>query len=376
VAHPAGAADRGDVTPLARRLAERIRRDGALSIADYMSEALGDPDFGYYRKRDPFGAAGDFVTSPEISQIFGELIGLWCAASWEQMGRPDPVILAELGPGRGTLMADALRAIAVAADFRRALRLHLVETSPMLRQAQATRLAAADPTWHDSIATLPAGPLILVANEFLDALPLHQFVRDPSGWRERRVGLDEDGELAFISNAPDATAMTALIPQALRDAAVGDIFETRPAAASLARALGTALGIHPGIALFIDYGHEASACGDTLQAVRRHRPEPVLAAPGETDLTAHVDFAAFADAAATAGARVWGPVPQGAFLAALGIAERAEQLLRHATAAQIAALESACRRLLDPGEMGTLFKVLALAHPSLSAPAGFAEGAS
>jgi NADH dehydrogenase [ubiquinone] 1 alpha subcomplex assembly factor 7 len=364
------------VTPLARRLAERIRRDGALSIADYMSEALGDPDFGYYRKRDPFGAAGDFVTSPEISQIFGELIGLWCAASWEQMGCPDPVILAELGPGRGTLMADALRAIAVAADFRRALRLHLVETSPMLRQAQATRLAAADPTWHDSIATLPAGPLILVANEFLDALPLHQFVRDQSGWRERRVGLDEDGELAFTSNAPDAPAMTALIPQALRDAAVGDIFETRPAATSLARALGTALGIHPGIALFIDYGHEASACGDTLQAVRRHRPEPVLAAPGEADLTAHVDFAAFADAAATAGARVWGPVPQGAFLAALGIAERAEQLLRHATAAQIAALESACRRLLDPGEMGTLFKVLALAYPSLSAPAGFAEGAS
>ena len=364
------------MTPLAHRLAERIRRDGTLSIADYMSAALGDPDVGYYRRRDPLGVAGDFITAPEISQIFGELIGLWCAASWEQMGRPDPVILAELGPGRGTLMADALRAIAVAPDFRRALRLHLVETSPVLRQAQGKLLAAAHPAWHDTIATLPAGSLIVVAHEFLDALPIHQFVRGNSGWHERRIGLGPDGALAFTSDATDAAAATALIPQALREAPVGSVFERRPAADSLARALGAALGTRPGVALFVDYGHAASACGDTLQAVRHHRHEPVLATPGEADLTAHVDFAAFAEAAVSAGARVWGPVPQGGFLTALGIADRAGKLLDNATPAQMAALEGACRRLLDPQEMGSLFKALALAHPSLSAPAGFAGGTS
>lgn len=359
---------------LQQLLARRIRATGPLSVADYMAEALFHPRHGYYATRDPLGARGDFITAPEVSQIFGELIGLWCADGWEKMGRPDPVILAELGPGRGTLMADALRALRVAPDFRRALRLHLVEASPVLRQAQAAALGAAEPHWHDSISGLPEGPLLLVANEFLDALPIRQFLRAADGWCERRVALAADGaSLAFaVDPAPDIAA-AALVPPAVREAPPGSIAETRPGALSLAATLGARLKATGGFALFIDYGYHPSACGDTLQAVRRHRRHDVLADPGEADLTAHVDFAAFAGAATAAGARAWGPVPQGQFLSALGLAQRAATLLKAAAPDDIAAIESACRRLIAPDEMGTLFKALALADPSLPAPAGFAE---
>jgi NADH dehydrogenase [ubiquinone] 1 alpha subcomplex assembly factor 7 len=360
------------VNALGEHLARRIRAAGPLSIADYMAEALSNPHYGYYATRDPLGARGDFITAPEVSQIFGELIGLWCAAAWELLGRPDPVILAELGPGRGTLMADALRSLKVTPAFRRALRLHLVETSPMLRRAQASVLAEAEPRWHESVAGLPAGPLILVANEFLDALPVRQFVRAENGWHERCVALAADGgALAFaLDRAPSPAA--SLIAPTLHEAPRGSLCEVRPAALSLAAALGARFAGTPGVALFIDYGYCASACGDTLQAVRRHCRHDVLADPGEADLTAHVDFAAFAAAARAAGARAWGPLPQGAFLTALGIAERAATLLADATPAQAEAIASACRRVLDPDEMGTLFKVLALAHPALPAPAGLA----
>jgi NADH dehydrogenase [ubiquinone] 1 alpha subcomplex assembly factor 7 len=307
-----------------------------------------------------------------VSQIFGELVGLWCADTWARMGRPEPVILAELGPGRGTLMADMLRAARVVPDFRGALRLHLVETSPVLRAKQAMALAEADPHWHESTATLPPGPLLLVANEFLDALPIRQFVRQSDGWHERRVRLAGDGALAFtLADAPDASAA---VPPALRDAAPGSLCEVRPAAAALAASLGARLATEGGVALFIDYGHAASACGDTLQAVRGHRRHDVLADAGTADLTAHVDFAAIAAAATTGGARAWGPVTQGAFLAALGLAARAAALKRRAKPVQAEAIAAACRRLIEPEEMGTLFKVLALAHPALAAPAGLSEG--
>jgi len=361
------------VNELGRLLAQRIRATGPLTIAEFMTEALLHPRLGYYTTRDPLGARGDFVTAPEISQVFGELIGLWCADAWEKMGCPARVILAELGPGRGTLMADALRALKVAPAFRRALALHLVEASPALRAAQRAALAAAEPVWHDSLATLPDGPLILVANEFLDALPIRQLVRGEHAWHERVVTLDAAGEaLAFaVDAAPSAAA--ALVPATLREAPPGSLSEIRPAALSLAASLGARLRQQGGIALFIDYGHGASACGDTLQALRRHQHHAVLAAPGEADLTAHVDFAAFAAAAREAGARAWGPAPQSGFLAALGMAARAAALLARATPQQAAAIESGCRRLLDPAEMGTLFKVLALADPTLPAPAGLAE---
>ncbi|MGO8915961.1 MAG: class I SAM-dependent methyltransferase [Stellaceae bacterium] len=358
---------------LSRLVAQRIRATGPLTVADFMTEALLHPRLGYYTTRDPLGARGDFTTAPEISQIFGELIGLWCADAWEKMGRPARVILAELGPGRGTLMADALRALKRAPDFRRALRLHLVEASPVLRAAQRAALAAADPTWHDSLASLPDGPVILLANEFLDALPIRQVLRGERSWHERLVTLDADGEtLAFaVDAAPSAAA--ALVPPRLRDAPPGSLCELRPAALSLAAGLGARLARQGGIALFIDYGYWPSACGDTLQALARHRRHGVLADPGAADLTAHVDFAALATAARAAGARAWGPVPQGGFLAALGLAERAAALIARASQEQVAAIESGCRRLIDPAEMGTLFKVLALADPALPAPAGIAE---
>ena len=339
-----------------------------------MTQALQHPRLGYYATRDPLGATGDFITAPEVIQVFGELIGLWCADLWARMGRPDPVLLVELGPGRGTLMADALRALAVAADFRSALRVHLVETSPALRAIQARTLAAAAPTWHESLDSVPAGPFLLVANEFLDALPIRQFERRGGRWHERRVGLAPDGStLAFVLD-PTPGASAALLPERLATAPDGSVAEICPAALALASDLGRRLVADRGAALLIDYGHAESACGDTLQAVRQHKYHPVLGAPGGADLTAHVDFEAFAAAARAAGARICGPVTQGDFLRSLGIELRAQQLLRNASAKMGATIRSGVRRLIDSDEMGTLFKVLALTDPALPTPAGFPAG--
>ncbi len=363
------------MTELADLIARRIRATGPLTIAEFMAEALQHPRLGYYATRDPLGAAGDFVTAPEVSQVFGELIGLWCADVWAGMGRPDPVLLVELGPGRGTLMADALRALAVAPDFRHALRLHLVETSPTLRARQARTLGAAEPIWHESLDQVPTAPLLLIANEFLDALPIRQFERRGGAWHERCVGLAPDGAtLAFVLD-PSPSASASLIPPRFAAAPDGSVTEVRPAAIRLATDVARRLAADRGAALFIDYGHIESACGDTLQAVRQHRYHPVLAAPGSADLTAHVDFQAFADVARGAGARVCGPVTQGDFLRALGIEIRARQLLAEASPETRATIESGVHRLIDGGEMGTLFKVLALTHPDLPIPVGFPASA-
>lgn len=363
------------MTPLGAKLgdtlARRIRAQGPLTVAEFMAEALGNPQHGYYTTRDPLGQQGDFITAPEISQVFGELIGLWAADLWDRSGRAAPLVLAELGPGRGTLMADALRAARLVPGFLAAAQLHLVETSPALRRAQAQSLAAHEPVWHDSVASLPDGPLLVVANEFLDALPIRQLVRTAQGWAERLVGLDADDALAFVLAAPQP-ATAALVPAALRDAPVGSLCEVAPAAAGIADALSRRIAQTGGAALFIDYGHTVRGCGETLQAVRRHRAHPVLSDPGEADLTAHVDFAALAEAATAAGAVAWGPATQGAFLRRLGIEARAARLSAGAAPAQAAAIAAACRRLIDPGEMGTLFKVLAIAAPGQPAPAGFA----
>jgi NADH dehydrogenase [ubiquinone] 1 alpha subcomplex assembly factor 7 len=364
------------VTELEDLIARRIRAAGPLTIAEYMTEALQHPRLGYYATRDPLGAAGDFVTAPEVSQVFGELIGLWCADVWTQMGRPDPVLLVELGPGRGTLMADAIRALGVAPDFRRALRLHLVETSPVLRAVQAKSLAAAQPVWHERIDQVPAGPILLIANEFLDALPIRQFERRDGAWRERRVGLAPDrAKLALVLD-PAPSAAAALIPARLKGAPEGSVLEIRPVAVGIATDLAQQLAAAGGAALFVDYGHAESACGDTLQAVKAHRYHPVLDKPGSADLTAHVDFQAFADAARAAGARACGPITQGEFLSALGIEIRAQKLLVKAAPESRASIESGVRRLIDAREMGTLFKVLALTASDLPTPAGFPSGAS
>lgn len=361
------------MTPLEEILARRIRATGPLTLAEFMAEALHHPGAGYYATRDPLGAAGDFVTAPEVSQVFGELLGLWCADAWMAMGGPDPVLLAELGPGRGTLMADALRALKVTPAFGRALRLHLIETSPVLRAAQAKTLADAAPTWHEGLDTLPDGPLLLLANEFLDALPIRQFERRATGWHERRVGLAQDGAGLAFALDPQPSAAAGLIPRDVVGAPLGSIAEARPAALGLGATLGARLARAPGYALFIDYGHAPSAPGDTLQAVRGHRRHPVLEAPGSADLTAHVDFAAFAAAAGAAGARAYGPVTQRDLLEALGIHVREQRLLARASPDQASAIRAGIRRLIDPAEMGTLFKVLALAHPALPQPVGFPE---
>jgi NADH dehydrogenase [ubiquinone] 1 alpha subcomplex assembly factor 7 len=364
------------MTGLAELIARRIRAAGPLTVAEFMTEAMQHPRLGYYATRDPLGAAGDFITAPEVSQVFGELIGLWCADVWARMGRPDPVLLVELGPGRGTLMADALRALGVAADFRRALRVHLVETSPVLRALQAKALAAAAPTWHERLDTVPAGPLLLVANEFLDALPIRQFERRGGAWHERRVGLAPNGRSLAFAPDPAPSPSAALLPPRLAAGPEGSVAEVCPAALGLADELGRRLASDGGAALFIDYGHGQSACGDTLQAVRQHRYHPVLEAAGSADLTAHVDFEAFAGAARAAGARPRGPVTQGGFLRALGIELRAGQLTANASAETGATIRAGVRRLIDADEMGTLFKVLALTHPDLPMPAGFAADAS
>jgi len=348
------------LTPVHRLLLDEIAQTGPVPVSRFMERALGHPEHGYYRKKAPLGLAGDFTTAPEISQMFGELIGLWCAVVWQSMGSPAEIALAELGPGRGTLMADLLRAAALVPGFRAAIRLHLVETSRVLRTRQAASLAEAAPTWHDDLTTLPDQmPLLVVANEFLDALPIRQYVRRGATWHERLIGAEGE-TLAFVDGPP------AIIdaPQA-ED---GAIFEINEPARTVAAALGQRLAAQGGAGLLIDYGHGASACGDTLQAVRRHAYAPLLDDPGEADLTAHVDFQAIARAASPAAA--FGPVGQGAFLRALGIELRAEKLMR-AAPAKANDIATACRRLIDGAEMGNLFKVLSLAHPALPVPPGF-----
>ncbi len=355
---------------IADKIVRRIRAEGPLTVAAYMAMALHDPEGGYYAKRGPIGAAGDFTTAPEISQVFGELIGLWCADLWERIGRPDPVILAELGPGRGVLMNDLLHAAGTVPEFRRALRICLVEASPVLRAEQERRLRHAQPAWVTRVEELPDGPLLVVANEFLDALPIRQFVRVGGGWAERLVAADPAGHLVFVEG-PGSPVAKLFVSGGLGHCMPGTIVEICPAALALAGALGSRFARQPGAALFIDYGYFPTAPGPTLRALHRHRLVCALAAPGTADLSAHVDFSAFAEAAAAAGAEIHGPISQGRFLTALGAGLRLEALRARATAAQRQSLEGGVRRLLDPGEMGDLYKVVALVSPGLPSPAGF-----
>jgi SAM-dependent MidA family methyltransferase len=332
--------------------------DAADVTAERLDRFMGRAASAYYARGGAIGA--DFTTAPEISQAFGEVLGAWCAVMWERMGRPDPVILAECGPGRGTLMADALRAVRdVAPAFRAALRLHLVETSAALRAAQARALGDAVAAWHDGVATLPAGPLILLANEFLDALPIRQFVWRDGAWRERFV---QDG--AFVEMAGDAPSPT--LRQEPWEGAVLEVGEA-------ARNVVAQLAARPCLAaLFLDYGHEGGF-GDTLQAMAAHRTglDP-LAGPGSRDLTAHVDFAAVAATARAAGAACFGPIPQGLFLQRLGLATRAA-MLAQARPALAREILSGAERLLAPERMGRLFKALAVCDPALGVPPGFED---
>lgn len=365
---------------LAERLAGRIRAEGPIGLAEYMAAAAGDPEFGYYRTHAPFGRAGDFVTAPEISQMFGELVGLWCAVGWQQMGEPDPVLVVELGPGRGTLMDDAIRAIAAAPRFRAAMRLHLVETSHALRRIQAEILAdraAVAPVWHDTLDDVPDGPLLLVANEFFDALPIRQFQRGRSGWHERCVDVDDaagGGRFRFVLS-PEPSPAAALLAPELRLAPEGSIAELCPAGIVLARDIGARIARWGGAALIVDYGYASQpgrlAVGDTLQAIRQHRRHDPLATPGAADITAHVDFGRLAAAAGEAGAACHGPIGQGALLTRLGIEARADRLRAHASVSARERIGAALARLIAPQEMGTLFQAMAMSHPRQPAPPGF-----
>lgn len=358
-----------ETAPLAARLRERIAREGAISVADYMQACLADAEGGYYIRRAPIGKAGDFITAPEISQIFGELLGLWAAAVWQAMGAPKSAVIAELGPGRGTLLADALRAWRNVPGLPESTTIALVETSPVLRQTQQETLrdAPVPLNWFARVEDLPNGPLVLLANEFLDALPIRQIVWRDGAWRERCVGLDEHGDFTFTERAASG-------PLPNMAASGGDILELRGDADQLVTTLAArAAKGDPVAALFVDYGHQQTGFGDTLQAVRNHRHADPLSPPGEADLTAHVDFAALRHAAEAQGLRCYGPMPQGAFLLKLGLEARLAMLLDRATPQQREVLRSGAARLADPQAMGILFKAFAVQSADLPPPPPFGE---
>jgi len=346
----------------AAALMAQIREHGPITVAEFMQAAAE----AYYGKGDVFGADGDFITSPEISQVFGELVGLWCAVVWQKMGQPKPVRLIECGPGRGTLMADALRAAGRIPNFPNSTSIHLVEKSAALQKIQEHALKDHSVSWHSDIQSCPAGPAIVIANEFLDALPIKQFLRMSDGWRERCVSIDASGALAFTtSSEPSASE---LCPA---DAITGEIFEYSPAVEDFVGEIADRIVAQGGAALFIDYGHKISATGETLQAVKHHKPHPVLSNPGNADLTAHVDFELVAKSAQAKGARVFGPIEQGTWLSRLGIKVRGAQLSSGKDDKIAQAVLAGVRRLTEPDAMGALFKVLAISHPDLTDLEGF-----
>jgi NADH dehydrogenase [ubiquinone] 1 alpha subcomplex assembly factor 7 len=364
-----------DPTPLEVKIRDRIARDGPMPVAEFMALCLYDPEHGYYNRRAPFGAAGDFITAPEISQMFGELVGLWAAAAWQSIGSPDPVLLIELGPGRGTMMADALRAVRTIPGFRKAVRVHLIETSPDLQLRQRQTLSGVGDMmlrWHATLDEVPTGPAIFLANEFFDALPIHQAERRSTGWHERAIAVNAGGELALTALPQPLADFEAKLPPAIARARPGEIFEWREDRFAIDIARRVAEG---GAALVIDYGHLRSHAGDTFQAVRSHRYASPLALPGLTDLTAHVDFDALGRAARGAGARIHGPVEQGRLLKQLGIETRAAALQANGSEEQRAGVAAALERLIGDGPtgMGTMFKAIGLSAPGVKELLGFAR---
>jgi SAM-dependent MidA family methyltransferase len=354
---------------LTDRLRAQIRQSGPLSVAQYMSACLHDAQDGYYASRPAIGAAGDFITAPMISQMFGELLGLWAAETWNRLGRPGRFLLAEMGPGDGTLMSDALRAGRAVPGFLDAAELWLVETSGPLREAQAARLgwSALTPSWAFGLDELPADrPVILIANELLDCLPANQFLRTAQGWSQRMVGLDGDDELCFGLQSASLPA------QAFADALPGAIVEQSPAQEALGAGLGGRLAAQGGAALLIDYGRDAPGPGDTLQALRGHRKVDPLACPGEADLTVHADFPAVLARARAAGASVTSILGQGEFLRRLGVEQRAAALAR-SRPDMAETLARQLQRLTAPDQMGELFKACAVHAPAGLVVPGFEE---
>lgn len=356
------------MTPLKQRICRLIAAQGPISVSEYMATCLFDPEAGYYTTREPFGSEGDFVTAPEISQMFGELLAVWLYEAWLALGRPLPLTLAEIGPGRGTLMQDMLRIfIRLDPAFVAGTSFAMIETSPRLVALQKEALADVPATisWHEGVATLPDQPLLIVGNELFDAVPLRQFVLTQQGWRERMIGLDDHGRLGFFAGAASLDA--SLLPPGAADAPQGAIVEISPARSALMQAIASRISRYGGAGLFIDYGYLEPGIGDTFQALRRHRYEDVLENPGDADLTAHVDFAALGKTAHGCGldARF---MTQGAFLLAMGLLERAGRLGANKGATERDNISAAVERLAGPQAMGDLFKVMAVTPVGLALP--------
>ena len=362
------------MSPLKAILIDEINAHGPMTLAAYMRRALADPTHGYYMQRRPFGVAGedggDFITAPEISQMFGELLGAWMADLWDRMGRPSPFCLAELGPGRGTLMADMLRATSVLPAFAEAAQVHFIETSPALRAAQKRAVPHAH--WHDDITSLPPMPCLVVANEFFDALPIHQFIKaaPSNNWHEVMVDTNDDA-LVFTENeqmnTPFSEAVAACLPDIIADR---QTVETCPEGEAAMAHLSRHIATHGGAALLIDYGHAEKACGDSFQALAKHKSVDPLDAPGMADLTAHVNFPVLAHIAKTHGLTTAPVTEQGAFLEALGLSLRAQALMQ-ASPAREKDINQERLRLAAPQQMGQLFKVLGVAHKDMPPLAGF-----
>lgn len=348
------------MTPLEKLIRELIIAEGPMGLDRYMGLCLGHPEHGYYMARDPFGAKGDFITAPELSQIFGELIGVWCIAAWSAIGQPASFNLAELGPGRGTLMSDILRTAARASpEFAKAALIHFVEMSPVLRAMQR-KAVGEGAMWHDHFKDVPEGPLIIIANEFFDAIPVRQFEKRDGAWHERVVGI-KDGRLVL------GLIQSELGPQG-RD---GDIIEFSPARSDIATLIGERLSRQSGAALISDYGHLSTAPGDTLQAMRTHGFVSILERPGACDLTSHVDFEALGKALAAGGASVMPALTQRSFLLAMGLEQRTAMLSAKSDIRTRAVLERQMTRLAGEDQMGNLFKVLAAVSPGLATPYPF-----
>ncbi|AXV15866.1 TetR family transcriptional regulator [Neorhizobium sp. SOG26] len=356
-------------TPLAEKIKAIIRASGPISVTDYFALCLADPEYGYYKTREPFGRHGDFITAPEISQLFGEMIGVFMVHAWQRHRMPEGVRLVEIGPGRGTMMADMLRVMKrIAPQLFDSMNVHLVETSERLRGVQRVTLEAYSTkiSWHDSFDEVPDGFVLIAANELFDAIPIRQFIKTPTGFRERLIGLDAEDQLAFAAGV--ATLDPELLPSPQASIPQGTIFELAPARQAVMQTLCERLKRSNGTALIIDYGSLVTGFGDTLQAVRNHDFDPPLANPGEADLTSHVDFEDLAKVAVATGVHLNGGKHQGDFLYGLGLAERAKALAKDKDPAEQRLIAAAVDRLAGAGagKMGELFKVIAVSSPALN----------
>lgn len=359
-------------TPLARRIKARIAETGPISVAEYMTLCLLDPVDGYYPTRDPLGSEGDFITAPEISQMFGECLGLWVIQSWHDLGRPERFNLIEFGPGRGVMMADMLKSVALQPECLKASNVVLIEASAALQAVQAKTLgrSGAQVNWADRLEEVSDEPTLIIGNEFLDCLPIRQFVWSGSFWSERRVGASDDSLRFEIDGQPIPKDLADSFPNTHTKPEAGDLLEVCPAMAQIVDHLKDRFAKTKGRALFIDYGPAKTEFGDTLQALKQHKKVDAFAAPGDTDLTARVDFAGLAALAQRAGLQCHGPLEQASLLSRLGIEVRATALLRSNEAARPKILRQ-LHRLLDEDEMGTLFKAACLSSPDLPMPLGF-----